>query len=138
MHIKVLGPGCANCVNLEKNTRAALASLGMEASVEKVTDFLSEGQIVKVKVLETDEKGRIKLSMKALIERPEGMEEERFERAPRREYGDRPERGDRGPRRDRGDRADRGERAERPPRGEQGAAPGAADAPAEQQQQQQQ
>ena len=39
MHIKVLGPGCANCVNLEKNTRAALASLGMEASVEKVTDY---------------------------------------------------------------------------------------------------
>ncbi|MBW8847373.1 MAG: polyribonucleotide nucleotidyltransferase [Burkholderiales bacterium] len=37
--------------------------------VEKVTDFLSEGQIVKVKVLETDEKGRIKLSMKALIDR---------------------------------------------------------------------
>jgi polyribonucleotide nucleotidyltransferase len=37
--------------------------------VEKVTDFLQEGQIVKVKVLETDEKGRIKLSMKALIER---------------------------------------------------------------------
>lgn len=39
--------------------------------VEKVTDFLQEGQVVKVKVLETDEKGRIKLSMKALIERPE-------------------------------------------------------------------
>jgi polyribonucleotide nucleotidyltransferase len=39
--------------------------------VEKVTDFLQEGQIVKVKVLETDEKGRIKLSMKALIDRPE-------------------------------------------------------------------
>ena len=37
--------------------------------VEKVTDYLSEGQIVKVKVLETDEKGRIKLSMKALLER---------------------------------------------------------------------
>ena len=40
--------------------------------VEKVTDFLKEGQIVKVKVLETDEKGRVKLSMKALLERPEG------------------------------------------------------------------
>ena len=40
--------------------------------VEKVTDFLKEGQIVKVKVLETDEKGRIKLSMKALIDREEG------------------------------------------------------------------
>jgi len=37
--------------------------------VEKVTDFLSEGQIVKVKVLETDEKGRIKLSLKALLDR---------------------------------------------------------------------
>ncbi|MBD3893302.1 polyribonucleotide nucleotidyltransferase [Hydrogenophaga sp.] len=37
--------------------------------VEKVTDYLSEGQIVKVKVLETDEKGRVKLSMKALIDR---------------------------------------------------------------------
>ncbi len=39
--------------------------------VEKVTDYLSEGQIVKVKVLETDEKGRVKLSMKALQERPQ-------------------------------------------------------------------
>ena len=37
--------------------------------VEKVTDYLSEGQIVKVKVLETDEKGRVKLSMKALLDR---------------------------------------------------------------------
>ena len=41
--------------------------------VEKVTDYLKEGQIVKVKVLETDEKGRVKLSMKALLERePQG------------------------------------------------------------------
>ena len=38
--------------------------------VEKVTDYLSEGQIIKVKVMETDEKGRIKLSMKALLDRP--------------------------------------------------------------------
>jgi polyribonucleotide nucleotidyltransferase len=37
--------------------------------IEKVTDVLKEGQVVKVKVLETDEKGRIKLSMKALLER---------------------------------------------------------------------
>jgi polyribonucleotide nucleotidyltransferase len=39
--------------------------------IEKVTDVLKEGQIVRVKVMETDEKGRIKLSMKALIERSE-------------------------------------------------------------------
>ncbi len=38
--------------------------------VERVTDYLTEGQIVRVKVLETDEKGRIKLSMKALLDRP--------------------------------------------------------------------
>jgi polyribonucleotide nucleotidyltransferase len=38
--------------------------------VERVTDYLKEGQIVKVKVMETDEKGRVKLSMKALLDRP--------------------------------------------------------------------
>jgi polyribonucleotide nucleotidyltransferase len=35
-----------------------------------VTDVLKEGEIVKVKVLDTDEKGRVKLSIKALLERP--------------------------------------------------------------------
>jgi polyribonucleotide nucleotidyltransferase len=38
--------------------------------IAKVTDVLAEGQIVRVKVLETDDKGRVKLSMKALTERP--------------------------------------------------------------------
>ncbi len=37
--------------------------------VERVGDYLTEGQVVRVKVLETDEKGRVKLSMKALLER---------------------------------------------------------------------
>jgi len=37
--------------------------------VEKVSDYLKEGQVIKVKVLETDEKGRVKLSMKALLDR---------------------------------------------------------------------
>lgn len=84
--------------------------------VEKVTDYLSEGQIVKVKVLETDDKGRVKLSMKALAERPAGMEYS--ERAPREERGERRERSDRG---DRGDRAPRanGEQQQQAPRSEQ-------------------
>jgi polyribonucleotide nucleotidyltransferase len=70
---------------------------------------------VKVKVLETDDKGRVKLSMKALAERPAGMPEEQPRE--RRERGDRPPRGDRG---DRGDRADRGDRG---PRNEGGLPP---------------
>ena len=38
--------------------------------VNAVGDFLKEGQIVKVKVVEADEKGRVRLSMKALIDAP--------------------------------------------------------------------
>ena len=34
--------------------------------VEKVTDKLSEGDVVKVKVLEIDRQGRVRLSMKAV------------------------------------------------------------------------
>ncbi len=39
MHIKILGSGCANCVNLEKAARQAVDELGLEASFEKVTDY---------------------------------------------------------------------------------------------------
>jgi small redox-active disulfide protein 2 len=39
MDIKVLGPGCRNCVLLEERTREALADLGRDATIEKVTDF---------------------------------------------------------------------------------------------------
>jgi len=40
--------------------------------VEKVSDKLKEGDIVKVKVLEVDKQGRIRLSMKAVYEDSEG------------------------------------------------------------------
>ena len=36
--------------------------------VEKVTDYLSEGQEVQVKVMDVDQRGRIKLSIKELLE----------------------------------------------------------------------
>ena len=39
--------------------------------INAVSDFLKEGQIVKVKVLELDDKGRMRLSMKALLPQPE-------------------------------------------------------------------
>ena len=40
--------------------------------VEKVSDMLKEGDMVKVKVLEVDKQGRIRLSMKA-VEEGEGV-----------------------------------------------------------------
>jgi polyribonucleotide nucleotidyltransferase len=39
-----------------------------EERVEKVSDKLSEGDVVKVKVLEVDKQGRVRLSMKAVLE----------------------------------------------------------------------
>jgi polyribonucleotide nucleotidyltransferase len=38
--------------------------------VEKVTDYLKEGQEVQVKVLEIDRQGRVRLSMKEAVEQP--------------------------------------------------------------------
>jgi len=39
MIIKILGSGCANCVNLEKAAREAATTLGIDATFEKVTDY---------------------------------------------------------------------------------------------------
>ena len=37
--IQVLGSGCAKCNELEANTREALAELGMDTTIDHVTDF---------------------------------------------------------------------------------------------------
>ena len=39
MTIKVLGSGCTNCKTLETRAREAIASLRVDAAVEKVTDI---------------------------------------------------------------------------------------------------
>jgi small redox-active disulfide protein 2 len=39
MIIKILGPGCRNCANLERATRQALDTLALHATVEKVEDY---------------------------------------------------------------------------------------------------
>ncbi|HEX9964155.1 MAG TPA: S1 RNA-binding domain-containing protein, partial [Allosphingosinicella sp.] len=111
--------------------------------VEKVSDALSEGQEVKVKVLEIDPRGKVRLSMRVVDQetgaeledtRPprEGGDRDRGprgggDRGPRRDGEGRGDRGgggrDRGPRRDGGGGGDRGPRdggGDRGPRGEGG------------------
>ena len=50
MIVKILGSGCANCHRLEDNARRALAGLGVDAVVEKVTD---PGEIASYGVMRT-------------------------------------------------------------------------------------
>ena len=40
MEIKVLGPGCPKCQQTEKVVREAMAETGVQASIEKVIDFM--------------------------------------------------------------------------------------------------
>ena len=68
--VKVLGSGCAKCNQLEAATKAALEQLGMDATIDHVTDFAQiatygvmttpalvvDGKVVSYgKVLKTDE-----------------------------------------------------------------------------------
>ena len=58
MHVKILGPGCKNCQNLETRTRQALDRLGLDAEVEKVTDYaaIAGYGVMKTPGLVADEK----------------------------------------------------------------------------------
>jgi polyribonucleotide nucleotidyltransferase len=107
--------------------------------VENVRDVLSEGQEVKVKLLEVDQRGKVRLSMRLVDQetgeelpdtRPPREPREGGDRGPRgdrhrgggrdRDRGPRRDRDDRGPRRDRDDRGPRGDRDDRGPRGDRG------------------
>ncbi|SFR81230.1 polyribonucleotide nucleotidyltransferase [Sphingomonas jatrophae] len=104
--------------------------------VEKVADVLKEGQEVKVKVLEIDPRGKVRLSMR-VVDQETGAElednrpareprEPRGDRGPRRDgegRGPRRDGGDRGPRREGGDRGSRRDGGDRGPRGEGGDRP---------------
>jgi len=105
-----------------------------EERVGKVSEVLTEGQEVKVKVLGIDDRGKVRLSMR-LVNQETGEElpdtRPPREERPRGERSDRGDRGDRGGRggdrgrgggggrdRDRGPRRDRGEGGDRPRREE--------------------
>ena len=50
MEIKVLGPGCANCLKMEDMTKQAVKELGLSAEVVKITDI---GDIARHGILST-------------------------------------------------------------------------------------
>ena len=75
--------------------------------VAKVTDVVQEGQIVKVKLMGFDDRGKTKLSMK-VVDQQTGEDLTAKIEAERAERGEGPDRDDRGERRERGERGDRG------------------------------
>ena len=50
MEIKVLGPGCSNCLKMEELAKTAVKELGIDAKIEKITDI---GQIAMRGILST-------------------------------------------------------------------------------------
>ena len=84
--------------------------------IENPSDLYQEGDRVQVKLLSIDDKGKLRLSRKVLLEKPEGYVER--EERPREERGPREPRGDRGDRGGREGGRDRGPRSQRPAREE--------------------
>lgn len=65
MKIQVLGPGCAKCAKLADNARQAAEELGLEYTLEKVTDIaeMLEFGVMVTPALVVD--GEVKLVGKA-------------------------------------------------------------------------
>ncbi|MDY7100703.1 MAG: thioredoxin family protein [Actinomycetota bacterium] len=62
MHIRVLGPGCANCTTLASRTREALDRLGLDADVVDEHDLaeIAAAGVMSTPALEVD--GRVVIS----------------------------------------------------------------------------
>ena len=71
------------------------------ARTEKTEDVVKKGERVRVKLIDRDERGRLRLSMKALVPKPEGMGDDRGGGGGGGGRGDREERSARPPERER-------------------------------------
>jgi len=58
MIIKILGTGCSNCKRLEANAKKAVEELGLDATIEKVTDIkeIMKYGVMKTPAIVVDEK----------------------------------------------------------------------------------
>ena len=58
MIIKILGTGCSNCKRVEANAKKAIEELGVEATIEKVTDIkeIMKYGVMKTPAIVVDEK----------------------------------------------------------------------------------
>lgn len=58
MVLKILGGGCKNCEKLYENTKGALAKLGLDAEIIKVTDMMEIARygVMRTPALVVDEK----------------------------------------------------------------------------------
>ncbi|MCE1169939.1 MAG: polyribonucleotide nucleotidyltransferase [Azovibrio sp.] len=72
--LKILDFGAIVSVLPGKDGLLHISQIAQER-VNAVTDYLKEGQVVRVKVLETDDRGRVKLSMKAVAAEEAGAAE---------------------------------------------------------------
>lgn len=61
MNIKILGSGCSKCKKLEANTQHAVEELGLEATIEKVTDLkeIMKYGVMSTPALVVDEKVKV-------------------------------------------------------------------------------
>jgi small redox-active disulfide protein 2 len=55
-HYEVLGPGCANCKKLAQNVAMAAEQLGIQYTIEKVTDYeaIARSGVLKTPALIVD------------------------------------------------------------------------------------
>jgi polyribonucleotide nucleotidyltransferase len=73
--IKLLDFGAIVSVLPGKDALLHISQIARER-VNAVGDYLKEGQVVRVKVIEVDDKGRVRVSMKALLDSPAPAAEE--------------------------------------------------------------